>query len=431
MFKKVKLTQEQDQAMQVARIGLMNTCPFFCYYFYSEMSEHPTEDIPTAATDGRRIYYNPKYLASLKPPERIFALAHEIHHAIDRHPSRFKYYRNEAGQIRGLPFDHEFANECADYVINAALTEENVGMCNSAWLYDPAIKGSDLVEDVYEKRWKQNPPQGGAGGQSKPCNGGQGGQSTYGQHRRTGGKPDQQAQGNGGKFDTVIDPQVDPVSGAEDLPSEAEFKEAIAKAAAAAKAMGNMPANFQRMVEEILQPQINWREHVRMLLTGKLGFRHETWDRPNRRRLVLNPLVIMPGRRGYGADTVVVGVDTSGSIGEKELSAFFAEIGGVLQDVKPKRIVLIACDAAVQQVEELRSLDEAARVRATGVKGGGGTSFVPVFEYVAEEQIKPEALIYLTDLMGVFPEEAPGYPVIWAATTEAEVPFGEVVRIKL
>jgi predicted metal-dependent peptidase len=105
MFRKVKLTEEQEKAAAVARVGFMNHCPFFCYYFYDQMVEVPTLDIPTAATDGRRIWYNPEYLASSKPPERVFVFAHEVYHAIQNHPKRCTHYHTE-GKVRGLPFSH-------------------------------------------------------------------------------------------------------------------------------------------------------------------------------------------------------------------------------------------------------------------------------------------------------------------------------------
>lgn len=430
MEKKVELTPVQKQAMEVARVGLMNYCPFFAYYFYAEMEEWPTNDVQSAETDGRRIFYNPEYMANLKPPERIFALAHEVFHTIWRHPQRGKHYRS-AGNLRGLPWSMKFANICMDYVINADLIANGIGLCNPAWLYDPAIKGTDLWEDVYEKHFPKNPPPQGGKGQGQGSGSPQG--QPHGHQPKTKGgtgKPDPHAQANGGSFDECREPQTDPVTGKEDIPGEAEFKEAIARAAAAAKAMGKMPGSLQRIVDEILEPQVNWREHVRMLLTGKMGSRSETWDRPNRRRLVLNPMVIMPGRKGFGAETVACVIDNSGSIHERELSAFFAEVGGVIADVRPRRVILIWCDAQVRQVDEASTLDEMAYLRVKGSPGGGRTSFIPPFEYLKEQGIKPDTLIYLTDLYGSFPDE-PAYPVVWCATTDQPVPFGDLVRIKL
>jgi hypothetical protein len=366
----------------------------------------------------------------------VFILAHEMSHLVGRHPQRFKHYARE-GSLRGKPWVQEHANICADLVINADLVDTGVGTCNPDWLYDPQIKASELWEDVYERTLKviKQPPPPPRKGKGE----GDGGQQSIGTAKTfaesgkaiRGAKGDARAKAEAGRFDTVLDPPVDPATGGEDLPDESEFKEAIARAAAAARAMGKMPAGLQRMVDEILAPQVDWRDHIRMLVTGKIGQRGETWARPNRRRLALNPIVVMPGKRGYGADTVVVAVDTSGSIGSRALAAFLAEVGGILNDCKPRRIVVIGCDARISQVDEVTTLDEFEGLREKGLKGGGGTDFRPVTAYVEEHQLRPETLIYLTDGLGTFDPHAPPYPMIWAMTTDVEPPWGEVVRLQL
>lgn len=422
----VALTPEQKQAIEVARVGFMAACPFLCHYFYGEMTDVYTMDIPTAATDGRRIFINPVYITEKKPAERVFIYAHEVYHVIMSHCQRVKHYATEK-TLRGIEFDKSQFNQAADYVINADLIEQGVGMINPSWLYDPKYTGADLAEDVYEKIYQKQPP---GGGGCKGKTAGQGGKAKP-------GKGDAQADANGGSFDEIMEPAVDPVTGKEDLPDQAEFKEAIARAAGAAKAIGNMPGSFKRLVDEILEPQVDWREHVRMLITGRIGSRAETWNRPNRRRLALSKgnieqMVIMPGRKGYGCDTVVVGYDNSGSIGDKEAAAFFAEIGGVLNDVRPKRVVLMVCDTRVTQVDEANSLDELQVIRKKGIKGGGGTLFQPVFEKVEELGLKPAALIYLTDMCGPLDFKGPSYPTIWCSTSKGiTAEFGDVVEIKL
>lgn len=427
MYKSCELTPEQKYAAEVARVGFMSACPFYAHYFYSEMNEVFTKDIPMAATDGRNIFINPDYLASLKPPERVFVYTHEVYHVVCKHPTRMKHYSSE-GKVRGLGFDAQQMNIAQDYVINADLMEQGVGMYNPEWLYDRSVSGEDLAEDVYEKRYKK-PPEGGGRGQ---------GNSTFGSSGQSGRgtKSDSQAQANGGAFDHVLPPPVDPVTGKEDTPTDAEFKEAIARAASAAKAVGKMPGSLQRRIDEILEPQVDWREHVRALLTGKMGHNRETWGTLNRRYAALGalsnrPMPQFPGRKGFGADTVAVAIDNSGSIREKEMATFFAEVGGVISDVRPKRVIVIWCDAQIRQIDEARNIDELADVRVKGAPGGGGTSFVPPFEYLAVENITPDTLIYLTDLYGSAPEKPPGYPVVWAATTDRKEPWGDVVRIKV
>jgi predicted metal-dependent peptidase len=417
--KLAKLTSEQKTAIEVARVGFMHACPFFCYYFYSEMQEYPTTDIPSAATDGRRIFYHPEYLTSLTPSERVFLLAHEVYHTISKHPKRMKHY-SSSNKLRDLPWDKDIFNVCADYVINADLVENSIGSINPEWLFDPNIKGAELVEDVYEKLFKDLPPQ-------NKIRSGSG---------KSFGRPDKVAAGQGGRFDEVLPPRIDPVTGREDAPGDAEFQEAVARAAAAAKAIGNLPGSFKRLVDEILEPQVDWRNHIRMLIAGKLGRSRETWNTPDRRRLVLNhrnpitgrsAIMYLPGRRGHSANMVACAIDTSGSIGGKELALFIAEIGGVLSDIRPKQVLVIWCDAVVHSVDEVTSLDELIEIKPVG---GGGTDFRPPFAYIEENNIKPDALIYLTDMLGPFPDDKPVYPVIWCSTSKGrKAPFGDVVEI--
>ena len=454
-FTVAKTTAAQDRALATARVAFMVASPFYSHLYHSLGEEVITRDVPTLATNGRHIAINPDYLCGLTVPEQVFALAHEMSHLVCRHPQRMTHYE-KLGDVKGKPANAKFANVCADYVINADLIETGVGACNPNWLFRSDVTGADLWEDVYQRLWQDPPkPPKRPKGKSQPCEDGLGGQQGKGESdedkedetndgtkpedheqgpnkklrddstKRVLGKPDPVAEANGGAFDEILLPAP-----ADDLPDENEFGEAVARAASVAKAMGKLPASIERLVKEILDPQVDWRDHIRMLMTGKVGARGETWKKPNRRRLALNPMVILPGKRGYGAELVVVAVDTSGSIGEKELATFFAEVGGILQDVKPRRIIVIGCDAAVSQVDEVTSLDEFEGLREKGIRGGGGTRFEPVFEHIAEHDLRPEAMVYLTDLLGSFPSEAPGYPVVWAATTNIEVPFGDVVRIK-
>jgi predicted metal-dependent peptidase len=453
MFTRAKLSPEQERQVQTARVAFMIATPFYSHLFYSIAKEVPTRDVPSAATDGRHIFINPEYFCSLKTQEQVFVFAHEMSHIVNGHCQRGAYYTRE-GNIRGLPYSSMFANVCEDFVINADLVETGVGAINPDWLFDPSIKGSELWEDIYERLYQKPPPgqgqgqgSGGSGGtnsgsnqqpqggaRSAPQGAPQGsGLPTAGSTGKAprGARGDPTARGKGGTFDEILPPPVDPATGAVDLPDANEFKEAVARALGAAKAMGNCPGSVQRLAESILDPQVDWRDHIRLLMTGKIGSRGETWTRPNRRRLALNPLVIAPGRRGYGCELVVVGIDTSGSIGARELDTFLAEVGGILNDCKPRQITVIGCDMRVTQVDEVASLDEFEGLRAKGVMGGGGTDFRPVFDHVDEHNLKPECLVYLTDMYGSFPDAAPAYPVIWAATTDVDAPWGEVVRIKV
>jgi hypothetical protein len=366
-----------------------------------------------------------------------------------------KYYHENG--LEGNPFDPQLYNRCADYIINADLITNQIGVCNSEWLYDPLVKGDELVEDLYRERYVAQPdgaepfferepdgvsgdaPSGNQSSQnpSRSLSEAPGG-TTFGESgRKTYTKPDKRATARGGGFDDVLEPQVDEATGKPDLPSEMEYREAIARAAdAAERSQGSIPGSMKRLIKETLEPQISWREHIRMLVTGKVGSRGETWSRPNRRRLALSSVgrglpVYLPGRNKYGADLVTVVIDNSGSISDKMLSVFFGEMTGILADCRPRRVQLMFCDAQIQKNVEASSLDELASVRAKGSPGGGGTSFRPPFKYLEDERLRPDTLVYLTDGYGPFPEDKPAFPVVWAMTTDVKAPWGDVVRVKV
>jgi len=435
---KLMTTPAQDQAMIEARVAFMAACPFFAYFYYDQLSEYPTTHFTTAATDGKRLFYNPPWFLDLKVLERCFVLAHETYHAVWRHSPRALYYRR-TGNVDGVPYFHELFNTAADYVINADLINLKIGICNPEWLYRPDVKGTDKIEEVYKKLYEELPPPppgrskkpgdgvGGADGVTTGSNEGGGRFPTQSYGR--GSVPDKRAKAAGGRFDEVQEPYVDPVTGEEDVTDEITFREAVARAVQAAKAIGSIPGSIQRLVDEILEPQVDWKDKFRLSVTGKVGNRREDWSKVNRRRLVLNPIIYLPGKRGYGADFIAVWIDSSGSVGEREYNAFFSEGGGIMQDVKPRRMLVGWCDAIVQGTEWVYSLDEVEGLYRTPIPGRGGTSFIPPFEWMAENGLVPDCMVYLTDGFGAFPKK-PEYPVIWCMSTDKKAPFGDVIQIK-
>ena len=427
------LTPSQEQAMIEARVAFMRQAPFLAYFYYDKIIEWGTHDIDMAATDGKRIFYNPEWFAGLRPPERCFVLAHEIYHVIWQHCQHCKIYQRDK-HINGTPFSSYLHNIAADYVINADLVNLKIGLINPEWLYDPNIQGTDSIVEVYKKLWKPPPPTPPGGRPGDRPGGGGGGDgvgTTPGVTFGRGSQPDKKAKEKGGGFDEIKEPHIDPVTGNTDEISEVAFKEAIARAAHAAKAVGKMPGSFQRMVDEILEPQVSWKDKIRLTVLGHVGNRRENWATPNRRRIVMDPIVYLPGKRGAGADLVAVWIDCSGSVGDREYDAFFSEVGGIMQDVRPRRLLVGWCDAIVQRTEWVNTLDEVYGLMRENVPGRGGTSFKPPFEWMAKEGIVPETCVYLTDgyPFGGWPSK-PAFPVIWTISTDVTAPWGETVQIK-
>lgn len=128
--------------------------------------------------------------------------------------------------------------------------------------------------------------------------------------------------------------------------------------------------------------------------------------------------------------TVVVVVDTSGSIGHKTLQAWGAEVNAVLEEAKPERVILIDADARVAQVREYTS-DDLPLTFDEGFRGRGGTDFRPAFKWIDENDVQPDAVLYLTDLYGTFPEQEPEYPVLWGACNTGKAPWGETIHVEV
>lgn len=154
----------------------------------------------------------------------------------------------------------------------------------------------------------------------------------------------------------------------------------------------------------------------------------KTWSRPGRRTLAagiaaqtVDPCI----ERESGPRRLGVVVDTSGSIEDKILNVFCTEINSLLEKTGAE-LVLVAADAAVAQpVALIRD-----RLPSTfQFKGGGGTDFRPALREMEKHQI--DCCVYFTDLMGCFPAKRPRFPLLWAATTDLNVPFGRRVRVKV
>lgn len=407
-----------QQRFTEMRTAMLLHCPFFASLMLDMMDlqvgKYP--GIPTAGTNGKFIWFDEDYLANLTLPEAVFVCCHEIGHAMWMHMDRFKRY-SDLG-FEGKPFHAGLANVAADYIVNALLMDNKVGTMPKGLLYDTNIasKGTELFEDVYRVLAKKlKPPSGGKGqGQGQGPSGGEPPPGSQGQ-------PSNDGVGDQQPMDThIYEPSKQ---------SEAEMKRSIASARNQAKAMGKMPAGLERWVEDMLKPQINWKERLRHIVNRVVSRETTSWASPHRRRLVTQK-IFFPSYTGYGAGEVVEGVDTSGSMRQREFDAGYSETAEILSTCKPQKLWLMSCDAKVHDVHELDANTDLYTYKPE-LKGGGGTDFRPVFEKVDELGIRPDCLIFFTDGYGTFPAEAPPYPVIWVMTTDVQPPFGDIVKVDL
>jgi predicted metal-dependent peptidase len=217
-----------------------------------------------------------------------------------------------------------------------------------------------------------------------------------------------------------------PASGkteSEQAEAEAFRRAMVADAVVIAKAIGNMPGSLAQLVDGIITPKINWVDKLRLFIEvqNKADY---NWVKPNRRY----NNVILPSLDSKSAGTFVIAVDTSGSISNDDLEQFASEISAILETVNPEKIIVLHVDATINNVEEFSPSDLPIQLH---VVGRGGTSFVPAFDWVNENDTDPKCFIYLTDLYGVFYTKQVDYPVLWVTPkngdVNAKIPFGELI----
>ncbi len=419
----VEITPQQLKMWSDTRAALIWHCPAFTHILYTMMNkaggEHIaifTREVPVAATDGQNVLINPDTFFPLSLSERIFVVAHEVSHGIFGHVEML-HKLQMAGKVcypdgKELGFDNDTFQKAMDYVINDMLVESKIGTYNTNWLRDPVIAThKDSVLTAYRRLYEQHQKNGGGSGASQAS---------------------QQKKQQG--FDTHLPPGAatgqDPTQAAHSR-SDVEWKTAVAGAVASAKAQGKLPAALERLLNETLEPTVDWTDKVIGFFSRKPGGGTYDWRKPDRRFITRG--IVAPARTGYGAGPVVVALDSSGSVGQKELDVFFGNVWGILDDIRPSVIWLIWCDSKVHgEPIEIHDTADLLHVKSKGALGGGGTSFVPVFDEIRERGIEPDALIYLTDGEGTFPKKAPQYPVLWGNINPGKkYPWGEVVDVPI
>jgi predicted metal-dependent peptidase len=172
------------------------------------------------------------------------------------------------------------------------------------------------------------------------------------------------------------------------------------------------------------QSQQDWRAILRDFVAATAPSDYH-WTPPNRRYIAYG--LYLPSVERQGVGEIAIAVDTSGSIGRLELERFAGEISAISDEVQPEALHVVYCDAALQSVQHFGP-SEAVRLEP---KGGGGTDFRPLFDWVRETGIAPACLVYLTDLCCDSFPEVPEYPVLWVTDSRRIAPFGETIRIGL
>ena len=392
----------EDRAVRekliTARVGLLLRASFFGNLATRLKLVNADEWCPTAATDGRNFYYNTRFVNMLRPKEIEFLFGHEVLHCVYDHFGR-----------RG-DRDPQLWNIANDYCVNADLVKHRVGekITSVPCLHDSKYDGMSS-EEVYDILYENAEKIDISSLLDKLLD-----EHMDGDDEGSGGEGDEDKDGKGRPKLSAADKQK----------IRDEIKEAVLAAAQASDGAGNLPAGVKRIIQDMTEPKMNWRELLRMQLesTIKSDF---TWMRASRRGWHMD--AVMPGMKNDEMIDIAISIDASGSMSEKILKDILSETAGIMEQFPAYRIHVLSFDTEVYNPQQYDSenLDDITEYE---IQGGGGTDFDCVFNYFKENEIEPKRHIMFTD----------GYPFgswgdenycdtvfILHGTTSIEPPWGQ------
>lgn len=338
----------------VARVGLLLRHPFFGNMATRLKIQDASEWCKTAATDGRHLFYNREFFGGLTTKQVEFVVAHEILHNVFDHMGR-----NEDR-------DRQIFNIAADYCVNGQLIRDHIGEQppEIKIFHDPQHYNKS-AEQVYDEIFEKY--------------------------------DDDQLAALGQLLDDHIDWEKDgqgrPAYSKEELKQiRDEIREATMQAANAAGA-GNTPANVQRMIKELTEPKMNWRELLRQQIQSTIKTDY-SFSRPNRKGWHTG--AILPGMKFDETIDIAVSLDMSGSITDEMSMDFITELKGIMDEYKDYNIKLWCFDTKVYNEQDFDGYS-GEDILNYEIMGGGGTDFMCNWEYMKEHDITPKKFIMFTD----------------------------------
>ncbi len=366
----------------------------------------------TTATDAKTFYYNEDFIRDLSLEQTQFILAHEALHCALSHFSR-----------RQHRIKHRWDLAC-DFAINPILIRDGLVPTPDALYMD--VFDDMTAEEIYplldEMDNKQTEDQHIYDDDDDSSQDKQEPQSGSGQSQQT---PTGEGSGQEAELDENLGggaKQPPPLNGEEKEQLSVQWRQRMAGAAQQAMQAGKMSGAMARLVDHLLQPQLPWRMLLARYMTA-IARDDYNYSRPSRRE----GSAILPSLRSSQVN-VVVALDTSGSISASEIEEFMAEVDAIKGQVKA-RITLLACDQALDKDApwEYESWDTFEAPKK--FHGGGGTSFIPVFDWISADLRQIDLLVYFTDAEGAFPATEANYPVIWLVKGKASVPWGQRIQL--
>ena len=368
------ITGEKLEAMRkevldriiTARVGLLLRHPFFGNMATRLRIVDADDWLMTAAVDGRNLYFNTQFFNAMNNKEIEFVIAHEILHMVYDHLGR-RESRNPM-----------LYNIAADYIVNNLLVRDRIGAkpkvvdCYQDFKYE-GWSSEEVYEDLFKQAQKN--------GEEFLKQLGE----MLDEHLDLEGDGDDEGDGEGkGKRPRYSKAEMDQIRD--------EIKEAMLAAAQSAGA-GNVPAGIQRLIKELTESKMNWRELLRQQIqsTIKSDF---TFQRPSRKGWHTG--AILPGQNFKDTIDIAVSLDMSGSIGNDQARDFLSEIKGIMEEYQDYRIKLWCFDTKVYNEQDF-SADGGDDIMDYDIMGGGGTDFAVNWKYMKDNDIQPKKFIMFTD----------------------------------
>lgn len=428
-----ELEAEAESKISYAKTRLMQTEPFFAMLLFKLPAE-PCYHIPTMATDGTHLMYNPVFVAEhLLRKDVLFVLLHEIEHIFFKHHLRGPIRGQDAKKlmeayqeqmqsgkkdvfleqhIKDIQAKLRKWNRATDYVINLNIKDELKFKCS-----DNLAK-----EMLYDTKWKDH--------------------TSENVFKKLPDDDNQEQDGDGDfGIGGILPAGLGDLSESEVTQISKELEQDVRAAAISAKKAGKLPAGVEAHIEDLYSTSTPWQDIFRTIFT-QISKQDYTFQYPNKRYSMHQAQygVIMPSVWGEEYTDAYFIMDTSGSVGHHEKQILVSELRQILEDY-PIRLHVIYCDtkAYTENIETLTREDIQNGKLRLDVKGGGGTDMRPAFKHINEnlETIEPEVVICMTDMhlwdWNLGPE--PEYSVYWAAlpnyNTSAKPPWGVIVEIQL
>jgi predicted metal-dependent peptidase len=359
-----KIDREVREQLVTARVGLLLKSSFFGNLATRLKLVNADEWCSTAATDGRNFYYNSRFVKMLRPKELEFLFGHEVLHVVYDHFGR------------RMSRDAQLWNVANDYAVNGDLVRHRVGekITSVPCLFDNKYDGMSS-EEIYDNLYEN----------AEKININQLIDKLLDDHL--------EAEGDGSDGDDDKDGKGRPkLTDEERQQIRDEIKEAVLSAAQASDA-GNIPSGVKRIIQNLTEPKMNWRELLRMQMESTIKSDY-TWMRASRKGWHMD--AVMPGLKNDEMIDICVMLDASGSIDESMLKDFLSEVQGIMNQFGQFRIHVATFDTEVYNTKTYDS-ENMDTMLDYEVSGGGGTDFDCIFTYLKDEQIEPKRLIVFTD----------------------------------